>query len=36
MRGVLDALYGLRLAVINVEQCSGEWPLRNTLQEDLI
>jgi len=24
LRGVLDALYGLHLAVINVEQCSGE------------
>jgi hypothetical protein len=24
LRGVLDALYGLHLAVINVEKCSGE------------
>jgi len=24
LRGVLDALYGLHLAVIKVEQCSGE------------
>jgi hypothetical protein len=24
LRGVLDALYGLHLAVINVEQCSSE------------
>ena len=24
LRGVLDALYGLHLAVINIEQCSGE------------
>jgi hypothetical protein len=24
LRGVLDALYGLHLAVINVEQCNGE------------